>query len=142
MNNVIVKPKRSLDRVINDMFNDFVSFPRFESQTAFSPRVDIVEGDENVVLTFEVPGIEKSDIKVLVRDNSLTVSGERNFEIDREKEQYVHREMVSGSFSRTFSLPETVDQEKIKADHKNGLLIVTLAKKEAAKPKEIEVSIA
>jgi HSP20 family protein len=123
------------------MFNDFANFPRFNNQSAFSPRADIVESDDNVVLTFEVPGIDKNDIKVSVRDDALTVSGERSFSIDREKEHYTHRELVAGSFSRSFTLPETIDTDKIDAEYKNGMLTISLARKEAAKPKEIEVSV-
>lgn len=145
MTRLMVKPNRienDFDRLFNSFFNHG-NFPVFNSasQGDFNPKVNIVDSKDNINITFELPGMEKSDIKVLVKDNVLTVSGERKFESKVKDENYVRTEIHSGSFSRSFDLPDTVDGDNVSADYKNGLLLVTLAKKEEKKPKEIEVQV-
>jgi HSP20 family protein len=143
MNAVTFRPRhRSLDRVIDEMFTDFL-VPTVSRRVAgeFSPRVNVKENDRELLFTFEVPGVAKDNIKVKIKDGVLTVSGERKIEFDEEKEQFVRRELVAGSFERSFTLPETVDVDKVRADYEHGLLHVSLARIEAAQPKEIEVSI-
>ncbi len=124
-------------------FEDFFGRPatRSSESTEFSPRVNISETDDNVQLTFELPGMEKADIKVVVADDMLTVSGKREFSSEENKNGLIRSEIRTGSFSRSFSLPEAVDRENISADYKNGLLEVTLAKAEEVKPREIDVQI-
>ncbi len=140
MRNVMI-PNR-VAREIDNMFNTFMTFPRIETENAdFTPRVDIRETNDNVRLVFELPGMEKKDIKVVVKDNVLTVSGERKVSTDDSEVRFVRSEIFVGSFTRSFTLPETIDAEKISADYRNGLLEITLAKKEAVKPKEIEVNV-
>lgn len=128
---------------IDQMFDNFFRSPmmRADIDWDFMPRVNIKDTKDNVVLTFEVPGIDKKDIKVSVKDNTLTVSGERKGEDEERSDNYIRSEIYSGKFSRSFSLPETVDPGKIKADYHNGMLEITMAKTEKAKPKEIEVQI-
>ena len=132
---------RAMDRFFDDMF----SFPTFRNVVSddsdFAPRVNIRETKDNVVLTFEVPGIKKDDIKVTVNDGVLTVSGKREFKSEQEDDVFVRREISTGEFSRSFTLPDAVDAEKINADYKNGLLEIALARREETKPKEIEVKI-
>lgn len=138
----VMVPNR-LSREIDSMFNTFMNLPRIntENDCDFVPRVNIHETKDDVRLVFELPGMEKQDIKVTVKEDLLTVSGERKpLEAD-ENAQFVRNEILTGSFSRSFTLPETIDTEKISADYRNGLLEVKLAKKEAVKPKEIEVSV-
>lgn len=140
MRNLMI-PNR-VAREIDNMFNTFMTFPRIETDSAdFMPRVDIRETNDNVQLVFELPGMEKKDIKVVVKDNVLTVSGERKVATDDSEVRFVRSEIFVGSFTRSFTLPETIDSEKITADYRNGLLEITLAKKEAVKPKEIEVNV-
>jgi len=103
--------------------------------------VMIRETNDNVQLTFELPGMKKDDIKVAVRDGVLTVSGSREFKSESKDDDYVRCEICSGSFSRSFTLPESVNSEKISADYKNGLLEIKLDKLEEVKPKEIEVKV-
>ena len=136
-------PTNRIAREIDNLFNDFFNFPSYRAADVadFMPRVNIRENDENVFLTFELPGMEKKDIKVVVKDNILTVSGERHFKTEDKENGNVRTEISSGTFSRSFTLPDTVDGNKISADYKNGLLEIKLAKKEEVKPKEIEVKV-
>jgi len=142
MTNVICTPNRtarSLDRVFNDIFN---ASPYWTNvNTDFAPRVNITENDNRIKLEFDLPGMENDDIKVTVKDGLLTVSGERKVEKKDEKENYVRSEIYTGQFSRSFTLPETVETDKIAADYKNGLLTLELPKSEKAKPKTIDVKV-
>ena len=105
----------------------------------WAPSVDIRETDEALVVQAELPGIDKKDVKLEVKDGVLTISGERRYEKD-VKEENVHRiERSYGSFTRSFSLPTNVDAEKVAAEMKDGVLSVRLPKRESAKPKAIEI---
>ena len=143
MRNVMIRPNRAT-RDLDSVFNEFFGTPgwRNENQADFMPRVNIRESADDIRLTFEVPGMNKEDIKVTVKEDVLTVSGERKQAEKQENEKWVRSEIRTGTFSRSFTLPETIDTEKISADYNHGMLEVKLAKKEAVKPKEIEVSIA
>lgn len=143
MNTVACRPRRhSLDQVIDGMFNDFL-VPTVTRRAAgeFTPRVNVKENDRELLFTFEIPGMSKENVKVKIKDGVLTVSGERKVVFDEEKERFIRREFISGTFERSFTLPETVDVEKVRADYEHGLLQISLAKVEAAQPKEIEVAI-
>ena len=109
--------------------------------TAFAPPVDVYEDEHNVTLKIEVPGIDEKDIDVRIENNTLTVHGERKFEKDEKEENYRRVERQYGSFTRTFTLPNTVDQDSVHADYDKGVLKITLAKKAEAKPKQIKVNI-
>ena len=85
--------------------------------------------------------MEKDNFKINVKDNVLTVSGERKDESEEKADNYIRSEIRSGSFSRSFTLPKTVDVDKINADYKNGILELTLGKREEAKPREIDVKV-
>lgn len=143
MKHFVVTPNRiacDFDR----MFNGFFNTPSHEcsaDETA-TPRVNIEETPDHLSLTFELPGMEKDQIKVLVKDDVLTVEGERSLSADdKENDIHVRREIRNGKFSRSFTLPETVDPESVSADYKNGLLTVKLGKKEEVKPREIDIKI-
>ena len=141
MRNLVLNPVR-FENEIDNFFNSFLNpICHVEQKAGFSPRVNIVENDDQVDLTFEIPGMEKGDIKVLVQDGQLTISGERKFKEEKKEGNFVRTEIRTGSFSRAFTLPDYVESEKIQADYKNGLLEITLPKKEEKKPKEIEVKI-
>jgi len=129
---------RDMDRVFNSFFN---FHPTRHENHEFMPRVDVTESNENLVLTFELPGMEKGEIKVSVKDDILSVNGERKTQETNEGENYVRSEIHRGSFCRSFTLPDTVETENVSADYKNGLLIVSLPKKEEVKPKEIDIRI-
>ena len=105
----------------------------------WAPRVDIRETDDALLVQAELPGIDKKDVQLEVKDGVLTLSGERRYEKD-VKEENVHRvERAYGSFSRSFSLPSNVDADKVDAKMKNGVLEVRLPKRESAKPKAISI---
>ena len=136
-----VSPNR-ISREIDNMFNHMIGNQRQECcHGDFMPRVNIRENDESVSLTFELPGVNQEDVKVTIENNVLTVAGERKFESSEENDGYVRNEISTGSFSRSFTLPRTVDTDSVTADYKNGLLTVAIARKEEAKPKQIEVAI-
>ncbi|UCD94015.1 MAG: Hsp20/alpha crystallin family protein [Candidatus Zixiibacteriota bacterium] len=139
-------PNRLMAGVARDfdgLIDSFFKAPVFRSNCDcdFMPRVDIVEDKDNIRLQFELPGMEKDEIKVVVEDGVLTVSGERKQESEEKENSFIRTERVYGSFSRSFTFPEDVDSEKVSADYKNGLLNITLAKTEKARPKEITVNI-
>ncbi len=107
--------------------------------TAWSPSVDIFETEDELVLNAEVPGIDEDDIEVKIEDNTLTILGERKLEKETKEENYHRVERSYGSFYRTFSLPHYVDQEKIKAEHDNGVLKIHMPKKPDVKPRSVKI---
>jgi HSP20 family protein len=143
MTKVIVR--RDGDGISNPVdrfYSDVFGMPgRWALDSACVPRVNIAETKDDVSLTFEVPGLNKDDLKVLVENRVLTVSGKRESRKEEKDANHILTEIDSGSFSRSFTLPDGLDTEKIKADYRNGMLTVTLAKKEEKKPKEIEVKV-
>lgn len=143
MANLPTRSQGGVSNEIDRMFSDFFGFPslRADMDVEFMPRVNIKETNDNVLLQFELPGMEKKDIKVTVKDNNLIVSGQRELREDEENENYIRHEIRTGRFSRSFTLPETLDQNSCKADYKNGILEVKLNKREEVKPKEIDVNI-
>jgi HSP20 family protein len=108
----------------------------------WAPTVDVVEGDNTITIKAELPGVETKDVAITVENNVLTLKGERRFEDEVKKEHFHRLERAYGTFARGFTLPGNVDAENIKAEFKNGLLIVTLPKKAAFKGKAIEVTAA
>lgn len=108
----------------------------------WSPRVDIVETEDEFTIKAEIPEVNKEDVKVTVENGVLMLHGERKQEKEEKGKTYHRIERHYGAFSRSFTLPETVDQEKVKASFKDGVLNINLRKtKGAAKPKAIEVKI-
>jgi HSP20 family protein len=106
------------------------------------PPVDIYENDSKaIVLKAEIPDVNREDISLKVENNTLTLSGRKQAEKDIKEQQYHRVERTFGSFSRTFTLPATVDTARIAAEYKNGVLSVTLPLREDAKPKQIEVAV-
>ncbi|MGA9177786.1 MAG: Hsp20/alpha crystallin family protein [Desulfobacterales bacterium] len=103
------------------------------------PTVDIYDNDENIVITAELPGINKTDIVIDVKDRVLTLKGERSFDNEVKEEKYYCRERTFGKFQRAFRLPADVDPEKISADYKDGILKIDIPKPEEQKPKKITV---
>jgi HSP20 family protein len=139
-------PYRELNTLqdrVNRLFHESFSGGRDESlaTSSFAPAVDVYEDEHNVTLKIEVPGIDEKDIDVRVENNTLTVHGERKFEKEEKEENYRRVERQYGSFSRTFTLPNTVDTESVSADYEKGVLKIKLAKKAEAKPKQIKVNV-
>ena len=109
--------------------------------SSFAPAVDVYEDEHNVTLKIEVPGIDEKDIDVRIENNTLTVHGERKIEKEEKEENYRRVERQYGSFTRTFTLPTTVDSEKVSANYDKGVLMIVLPKKAEAKPKQIKVNV-
>lgn len=107
--------------------------------SAWNPSVDIYEHEGNLVLKAEVPGIDEDDIEVKLEDNTLTLKGERKYENEVKEENYHRVERSYGSFYRSFSLPQNIEVDKIKAETENGILKITMPKKEELKPKKIKI---
>ena len=125
-----------------DPFRDF----GFATANTWMPPVDIYQtGDQEVVLKAELPDMAREDIDITVENFVLTIKGEKKFSSgndDVKEEQYHHVERRYGTFSRSFSLPQTVDAAKVAADYKNGVLTVRLPLREEAKPRQIKVEVA
>lgn len=103
------------------------------------PAVDILEKDGNLILKAELPGVHEKDIHLTLEGGRLTLKGEKRSETEEKGNNFHRRESVHGSFSRSFSLPETVDPDEVKADYKNGVLTVTIPQKPEVRPREIAV---
>ena len=110
------------------------------STTMWSPAVDIFETEGEIVVMAELPGVDQKDIQLHLENNVLTIRGERRFEKEAKEDNYHRIERSYGGFSRSFSIPVTVDEEKIHADYKDGVLKIALPKKEQAKPKQIQIA--
>ncbi|MEW5757472.1 MAG: Hsp20/alpha crystallin family protein [Pseudomonadota bacterium] len=111
------------------------------STSDWSPAVDISETDKEYLIKVEVPGIKKDDVKVTVHAGVLTIKGERKSEKEEKGEKFHRVERYYGSFARSFTLPENVNENRVTAEHKDGVLTVHLEKQEPAKPQAIEVKI-
>jgi HSP20 family protein len=121
-----------------DPFREF----RYAAPTAWVPPVDIYQsGDHELVLTAELPDMAREDIDITVENSVLTIKGQKRLG-DVKKEQFHHVERRYGAFSRSFSLPLTVDSGKVGAEYKNGVLTVRLPLREEAKPRSIKVEVA
>jgi HSP20 family protein len=130
---------------MNQLFEDFFGRTRGgrEGEPAiagWAPTVDVYETDDDIVVTAELPGLEKDQVGVEYKDDILTLRGERKLEREVKEESYHRMERSYGAFHRSFTLPGSVDEEKISARMKNGVLEIHLPKKEAAKPKQIKVA--
>ena len=107
----------------------------------FAPPVDVYEDEHNITLKIEVPGIDENDIDVSIENITLTVRGQRRFEKDEKEENFQRVERMYGSFTRSFTLPNTVDTEQVSAHYDKGVLKVRLGKRAEAKPKQIKVNV-
>ncbi len=136
----------SLQERINRMIDDTIKtlYPTdgegLEKGT-WAPAVDIYETNDSFVVSADLPGLNKDEIQIDLKDNTLTLKGEKKFEEKVSKDNYIRVERAYGSFVRSFTLPQNVDPEKIKAKYKDGVLEVTIPKKEEAKPKQIKVEL-
>jgi HSP20 family protein len=109
--------------------------------SGFAPPLDVYEDDHNITLKIEVPGIDEKDIDVRIENNVLTVHGERKFEKEEKEENFHRVERQYGSFTRSLTLPSTVDPDQVHANYDKGVLRISLAKKAEAKPKQIKVNV-
>ena len=132
----------TLREKMNRLFDDSLS-QKGEERDMFtsnwSPAVDIYETGNELVLTAEVPGIDEKDIEIKVEDNTLTLKGERKFEKETKEENFHRIERSYGSFFRAFSLPNSIDADRIQAEHENGVLRVVMPKRQELKPKTVKI---
>jgi HSP20 family protein len=134
--------ERSLfPNLFDEFFNDRSFRSLQETARTWTPAVDILEKDGNLILRAELPGINEKEIDLKLEGNVLTLRGERKLEDEQDSNNYHRIERFYGAFSRSFTLPETVDRDQIKADYKSGVLTVTIPQKPEVKPREIPVSV-
>jgi HSP20 family protein len=132
----------TLQDQINRLFND--TFPRAEGEAslcAWTPAVDIYETEQELVVKADLPDVDPKDLDIRVENNILTIRGERKFENKVSEDNYLRVERSYGSFARSFTLANTVNAEAIKADYQNGVLSLSIPKREEAKPKQIKVNV-
>lgn len=130
----------SLTRLFRESFN-LVRPEEALTTTSLAPAVDIYEDEHKIALKIEVPGIDEKDIDVRIEGNTLTVHGERKLEKEEKEENFRRVERHYGSFTRSFTLPGSVDPGQVSADYDKGVLKISLAKKAEAKPKQIKVNV-
>ncbi len=128
-----------IDRVFDSFFGRYPVSSEHEGY--YVPAIDVEETENEYIVKAELPGLKKDDIKISLREDSITISGERKKEKEEKGKTYHRVEMAYGKFVRTIQLPEEIQPDKAKAEYKNGILTVTLPKSEKAKPKEIEIEI-
>jgi len=132
----------SLQEQINRVFSDVLDHRGEESNlTAWAPSVDIFETEHELVVKADLPDVKPEELDIRVENNILTIRGERKFEKKVEESNYLRVERSYGSFARSFSLANTVNSEAIKADYQNGVLTLSIPKREEAKPKQIKVNV-
>ena len=132
--------ENDLSRLVNEFLRGGLRNKRAWKQGSWTPAVDMCEGDQAFTLTAELPGFSKDDVQVELKDNRLTLKGERKRETDVQEKQYRRLERVYGTFERSIRLPAVVDADKAKAIFKDGVLKLMLPKAEEAKPKPISVT--
>jgi HSP20 family protein len=133
----------SLQDQVNRLFEE--NFTRDRTSNAdlatWAPPVDIYETEKELVLKTDLPGLQNKDIDARVENNMLTIRGERKFEKDINEDKYLRVERAYGPFTRSFSLPNTVNSEGVRAEYHNGVLTLHMTKLEESKPKQIKISV-
>jgi HSP20 family protein len=147
MNTVVrYEPFRGISALhdqVNRLFNESLYRGQTEESaiTTWAPAVDIYETPNELVVKADLPDVSEKDIDIRVENNLLTVRGERKFDKSVTEDHYLRVERTYGSFSRSFSLPNTVNPEAIRAEYKNGVLTVNLPKREESKPRQVKVQV-
>jgi HSP20 family protein len=131
----------SLQNRMNRLFDEQYGGREELTTGAFVPAVDIYEDEQGITLKLEAPGVDQNDLDLKVENHVLSVSGERKLEKEEKEENFHRIERRYGSFTRSFTLPNTVDTENIRADYESGVLKIHLVKRAEAKPKQIKVNI-
>ena len=138
-----IKDIMAIQEEMNKLFDE--TLDKFSEgaiqERIWEPLVDIYEENDKFVIKAEVPDVDKKDIEITVEDNVLTIKGEKKLEKEEKKENYLRAERFYGSFRRSFTLPTTVDKEKIKAHLDKGVLTIEIPKKEETKPKKIAIDV-
>ena len=131
--------KQQMDRMFDNFFGSETDVS--EASAMWYPSVDIKETKDDFVLMAEVPGMSKDDIKINISENTLTIRGEKREEKKEEDHNYHRVERRYGKFQRSFTLPTQIQGNKVKAAYKDGILTITMPKKEEVKPKEIPITV-
>jgi HSP20 family protein len=136
----LMATQRDFDRLFREAFSPVFGEGELSTRT-WAPPVDIYENGDNLVLKAELPGVDPKDVEIRVEDSTLYLKGERKFEKEVKEENYHRVERSYGTFTRSFSLPNSIDSDKVHADYKDGILTLTMPKKEEAKPKTIKINV-
>lgn len=132
----------ALQEQVNRLFDSkFAHNGDTATLTAWVPSVDVYETENELVIKADLPEIAEKDIDVRVENNMMFIRGERRFEEKVKEDSYLRMERSYGTFSRSFSLPNTVDTQAVKAEYRNGVLSVTLPKRAASKPKQVKINV-
>ena len=137
-----IREVSTLQDRVNSLFQDFAGDNGTVTAASFAPAVDVYENGEKVVLKLDIPGIKEEDLDIRVENQTLSVRGERKFEIEEKEENFHRIERRYGSFFRSFSLPTTVDTENVDASYHAGVLKLELKKKASAQPRQIKIGSA
>ncbi|MFM6928464.1 MAG: Hsp20/alpha crystallin family protein [Bdellovibrio sp.] len=139
-------PRRSLSSgIMEDVFDDFnylanvLAKNTYPNPAGFQPNCDINEHKDHYFVSVDLPGVKKDDLKIEVHENQLNISGERQYETKADSETMLHQEKVYGKFERTFTLPTSINTDKIEAHYENGVLNIALPKLEKAKGRSIQI---
>jgi HSP20 family protein len=134
----MVTLREKMNRLFEDVFTGQSEGKELAAST-WAPAVDIFETENDLVMTAEVPGIDEKDIEIKIEDNTLILKGARKFEKETKEENYHRIERSYGSFYRAFTLPNSIDPEKIQAEHENGVLKITMPKRTELKPRKVKI---
>ena len=132
---------RGLRGDMNRFFTDFFEDSVAEDLTAFKPAVDLVDNKDSLQVKVELPGVKKDDVEISLKDDLLTIKGEKKEEKEEKDENRYYVERSYGSFSRTLTLPSLVKSDKVEATFKDGILVITLPKDEEEKAREVQVEV-
>ena len=137
-------PIRNLRREMDRLFDDLVPFRLFDEERniatgVWNPRTDIIETDNDFIINVDLPGVKKQDVTVNYQDNQLSITGERKAEEVKEKKDFLRKERIYGNFHRVYTLPQSIDPNKITANFKDGILTVSVPKTEESKPKQVKI---
>ncbi len=134
----MVTLREKMNRMFEDVFSGRNEDRELQAGT-WAPSVDIFETENELVLTAEIPGIDEKDVEIKVEDNTLSIKGERKFEKETKEENFHRIERSYGSFYRAFTLPSSVDPERIQAEQENGVLKISMPKKQELKPRTVKI---
>ena len=130
-----------LESQVSRIFNELLDRPQESNLTSWAPAVDIFENEHELIVKADLPDVKPEELDIRVENNILTIRGERKFEKKVDEKNYLRVERSYGAFARSFALANTVNSEAIKADYKDGVLTLTIPKREEAKPKQIRVNV-
>lgn len=141
-----MRPFEELERLYESIFpqgwlRDWPALERISPFFARTPAVDVIDGDDAVIVRAEVPGVRKEDLQVSISDDMLTLTGSTSHKEEERRENYFYRELRSGSFTRRLRLPAEVDATKVGAKLTDGVLEVTLPKVESAKHRPVDIKV-